>query len=306
MTEATERHMTGGLPVLRLARLCLAEARPQVQGIFLLRFAVGAVGALPAAADGGPAVVGAVAWWGAVVFAYLLNGVTDVAEDRANGSRRPIARGALPVRTAGWSAAAVAVAALGLSAAAGGGLVWWSAVFLALGWAYSAPPLAAKRWSLSCSVVVFGLGWTSYAAGAAAAGSGLDRVGLVFAIALSAWMALVGAVVKDLSDAGGDAVGGRRTLAARRGLGAARRLAVLGAVLVGVGGPVASLVWAPVALAGTLPLAAGAGWVVTVCVRTAGERDRHTRRGGYRAFMATQYAANLALLTALLVRDAVR
>lgn len=287
-----------------VARLCVVEARPQVQGVFLLRFAVGAAVAAPGTAGPGAVLVGAVAWWCAVVCAYLLNGVTDVAEDRANASRRPVARGDLPVRTAAGVTAALAVAALVL-AGSRGEPVWWVAAFLALGWGYSAPPVAAKRWSLSCSAVVFGLGWTSYAAGAAAAGGGLTRTGLVFAAAMSAWMALVGAVVKDLADAGGDAVGGRRTLAALRGPGAARWSAALGAVLVGIGAPAASLAAAPVALAGTLPLAAGAVWVVVECLRfdRAGPQDRGARRAGYRAFMTTQYAANSAMFTTALTGE---
>jgi 4-hydroxybenzoate polyprenyltransferase len=238
-----------------------------------------------------------------VVCVYLLNGVTDVAEDRANASRRPVARGDLPVRAAARVTAAAAVTALCL--AAGGGLLGWTAVFLVLGWVYSAPPVAAKRWSVSCSAVVFAMGWSGYAAGAAVSGGGLTRTGLVFAAAMSAWMALVGAVVKDLADTYGDAVGGRRTLAALRGPGAARRTAVTGAVLVGAGAPLASLALAPAALPGTVPLAAGAVWVVAECLRldATGPGDRRARRGGYRAFMTTQYAANSAMLTTVLAGE---
>lgn len=240
-------------------------------------------------------------WWAVVVSTYLFNGVTDVVEDRANASQRPIARGDLPVRTAKRTVVAVAVVALVVAAFAGYELWCWAFAFLVLGWVYSAPPLAAKRWSLSSSSVIFGLGWTSYAAGAAAGGGGFGRTELVFCASMATWMALVGAVVKDLSDAHGDALGGRRTLAAQRGLSSARKLAVYGTTIAGVCSPAASLIWAPFSLFGTLPLAAGAIWVMVMCAR-ANDHDLRARRGGYRAFMATQYAANLAMLSALLMR----
>jgi len=38
----------------------------------------------------------------------------------------------------------------------------WVVLLLLLGWLYSAPPFPAKRWSSTCAVVVFGLGWTSF------------------------------------------------------------------------------------------------------------------------------------------------
>ncbi|MER6996560.1 UbiA family prenyltransferase [Streptomyces sp. NPDC000410] len=292
-----------------MARLCWSEARPSVQLVFLLRFAVGAVGAvgsvsavqLPQAA--GRTVLGMASWWCAVACAYLLNGVTDVREDRANGSRRPIARGDLPVRTAAVVTALLAGAALMLGALAGNGVLVWVVGFLLLGWAYSAPPVRAKQSSVLCALVVFGLGATSYAAGVAAAGSGWTATGAVFGCVMTAWMALVGSLVKDLGDAGGDAAGGRRTVAVVHGVAAARALAVAGAVLVGAAGTVAAALWAPLALVGTVPVAAGAVWVVARVVRDARREsaDRQQRRGAYRAFMVTQYVANLLMLPALAV-----
>ncbi|MCK7621704.1 UbiA family prenyltransferase [Streptomyces sp. RS10V-4] len=306
---ATSLHVAGlagtAIPrwrtALRTARLCWSEARPTVQVVFLLRFAVGAVstGQLPAAP--GRAVLGLASWWCAVACAYLLNGVTDVQEDRANGSRRPIARGALPVRTAAAVTALLAGAALVLGAAAGGGVPVWVAAFLLLGWAYSARPVQAKRSSVRCAVVVFGLGATSYAAGISVAGHGWTATGVVFGGVMAAWMALVGSVVKDLGDADGDAAGGRRTLAVVHGLPAARAVAVVCAALVGVAGTAVAARWAPLALAGTLPVAAGAVWVIARVVRDARREhaERRQRRGAYRAFMLTQYTANLVMLSAL-------
>lgn len=284
----------------RTARLCWTEARPAVQVAFLLRFATGTAFATQDELDLPRILAGAAAWLCASVFAYLFNGVMDVEEDRRNDSDRPIARGTLPLRRAAAVTLAAALLALLLSALCGG-LIGWVLVFLALGWAYSAPPLAAKRASLPCAVVVFGLGWTSYAGGAAAVGDGLAVPAVVFATAMAAWMALVGAVVKDFSDAEGDAEAGRRTLAATRGLHVARRLAVAGALTVGVGAPAAAWTWAPSVLPGTLSLVLGAGWVTVLCLRGrhTEHRDRHARRDAYRAFMITQYAANLVMLVTL-------
>lgn len=286
----------------RALRLCLMEARPSVQGVFVLRFAVGAAFATHGVVDPLRFGVGALAWWCAIFFAYLLNGITDVEEDRHNGSSRPIACGALTLRTATAAMLASAVLALVLACFVPG-LVGWVAAFLALGWVYSAPPVSAKRGSVSCALVVFGLGWTSYAGGTTVAGNGLGTAAAVFATAMAAWMALVGSVVKDLSDAEGDAVAGRRTFAARHGSEAARRLAVAGTVVVGAGAPAAAAIGEPSVLPGTLPLAAGAVWVVVRCLRgrLSEQQDRHARRGAYRAFMVTQYVANAVMLGTLLV-----
>ncbi|WP_280725988.1 UbiA family prenyltransferase [Kitasatospora sp. MAA4] len=272
--------------------------------MFLLRFAVGLASAAQLPQATGRTVLGMASWWCAVACAYLLNGVTDVREDQANGSRRPIARGDLPVRTATAATALLAVAALALGGLAGTGVLVWVVGFLLLGWAYSAPPVRAKQSSVLCAVVAFGLGATSYAAGVSAAGSGWTATGAVFGCVMAAWMALVGSLVKDLGDAGGDAAGGRRTVAVVRGVAAARALAVAGAVLVGTAGTVAAALWAPLALVGTVPVAAGAIWVVARVVRDARREsaDRQQRRGAYRAFMVTQYAANLLVLAALAAR----
>ncbi|GHB69481.1 hypothetical protein GCM10010347_44640 [Streptomyces cirratus] len=280
--------------------MCWAEARPSVQLVFLLRFVVGTVSAAGLPQVTGRTVLGLAAWWCAVACAYLLNGVTDVREDRANGSRRPIARGDLPVRTAAAVTTLLAVTALVLGGLAGSGVLGWVVGFLLLGWAYSASPVRAKQSSVLCAVVVFGLGATSYAAGVAAAGTGWTATGGVFGCVMAAWMALVGSVVKDLGDVGGDAAGGRRTVAVVHGVVAARALAVAGAVLVGAAGTAAAALWAPLALVGVVPVAVGAVWVVARVVRDARREsaDRTQRRDAYRAFMVTQYAANLLVLAA--------
>lgn len=131
---------------LRYVHLSLVEARPVVQIVFLMRFTVGAAFSSHDLADGTHLAAGVLVWWLAVVAAYLVNGVLDVKEDRANGSARPIARGDLPERTAAMLTAVAAAGSLLLSLCVPG-LTVWVALLLLLGWLYSAPPFPAKRWS---------------------------------------------------------------------------------------------------------------------------------------------------------------
>lgn len=320
------------------ARMCLAEARPVVQIVFLMRFLTGLLLGLRLALrpglrpglllDAGPhrpwlLLLGAAAWSLGVVAVYLVNGVMDVDEDRANGSRRPIATGALPARFAGAVVVLLAVAALGLGAAVPG-LDPCLAGLLLLGYLYSGPPLPAKRTTITAAATVAGLGILTYLGGAVTAstasiaptpavdptvggvagpGGAVPTELLVFGGALSLWMGAVGAVAKDLSDIPGDAAAGRRSLAVVRGERAARRATAVGALLVGSGSLAASVLWAPLCLYGTVPLAIGAGWVALRCRRPARRQCRVGGRAPYRAFMITQYAAHATMLSALLVRQ---
>ncbi|MGI5469298.1 hypothetical protein [Streptomyces sp. CA-132043] len=79
---------------------------------------------------------------------------------------------------------------------------------------------------------------------------------MLFGCVMAARMALVGAPVKDLGDAEGDAVGGRRTIAVVHDLAVARALAMACAVLVGV---------------------AGVAWVVARVVRDARRKHAELR-----------------------------
>lgn len=309
MAEISDRAIVSISPhvVSRYARLSLVEARPTVQVVFLMRYVLGA--ALSTRQhDTNPLqlAAGAVAWLLAVVAAYLINGVMDVKEDRANGSVRPIARGDLPERTAALITAGASLISLVLAQFVPG-LTVWIVAFLVLGWLYSVPPFPAKRWSTTCALVVFGLGWTSFAGGAATAGGGLSTAGLVFATVMSAWMAMVGSVVKDLSDVDGDATGGRRTVAVRHGAWLARVLGAAGALVVGAGAVLGALLWAPFMLVAMVTVAVGAVCVVTQIVRTARveDADKRTRRSAYRAFMRTQYAANIVMVAAVVLHGSI-
>lgn len=295
--SSSPRQLPPHTAAAQVAWLCLREARPVVQVVFLVRFTVGALGAwpgehLPAAR----VATGALAWFCATASAYLLNGVMDLPEDRANGSRRPLASGALSARAARWAIGLLAPAALFLSVF-DLGLFLCVGGMLFLGWAYSAPPLSAKRrsWSSSLSVTVTGL--CAYGAGAQAAG-GEPRAGLwLFAAVMSAWMGLVGAFAKDLGDIPGDREGGRRTLAVVRGEKAARTVTAVCAPAVGLAFAVGALAYDPPLLAAALVLLCGACWISWLCRHP----DPGRERAPYRAFMVCQYATHLAIAAVLLL-----
>ena len=273
------------------------EARPIVQVIYVLRFITGYVLTNPAHVMEPPLLVAAVSWWLAVVAVYAFNGITDYAEDSANGSLRPIASGALGRGAASVTCAAAGATSLALATQIGS--LWpWLAGYIALGVLYSARPFPAKNRTETAGAVVFGLGFCSYGAGAALAHGPLSATGFVFAVVASCWMATAGTVLKDLSDVEGDAAGGRRTLAVRFGRQAALLVGVGGALLVGVGGCAAAVLIAPHALGGTIPFALGALVLVKgfALASKASATDRQRQRGSYRVFMRTQFAANITIL----------
>jgi 4-hydroxybenzoate polyprenyltransferase len=284
---------------------CVREARPCVLGIFLLRFAAAAaIGVrITGRCDLPRACAGALTCEAAVFFTYLYNGVMDVREDRANGSRRPIASGTLSRR----AAARVAVGAL-MTALAGCGVLGLPAtvgvlLVLVIGWQYSGPPLYLKRRPFGAAVAGGGLGFLTYCVGFLAPAGGEwtrpEPTMLVFAAAMSVWMGLVGAPAKDLSDVAGDARAGRRTPAVVLGETVVRRLVAIGAVTVAVAFSLVAVTALPLLRWPAAAVACGALGVVFVSLTGISRGDRPRRRMPYRAFMLTQYAANLGLLTAM-------
>ena len=291
-------------PIL-IAGLCLAEARPSVLLITLLRFLAGAV--LGAASGHGHGHLmamagGAVTIELAIFSCYLLNGVMDLHEDRINGSRRPLARGPLPPRVALRVAGGAAALSLAGAMALGPGIAVAVTVVLAIGYLYSGPPWYLKRHSFGTAVAGISSGLLAYYGGKAAytgqGGADLSLVLTVFALAMSLWIGVVGALTKDLPDVQGDAEAGRRTLAVvvneplLRLLISILALAIGGTFLI-----VALLVTPALWWLATMQLA-GAIAVAVLSLSNVSRGSKKRRRRPYRTFMVTQYMINLAVLLA--------
>lgn len=187
-----------------------------------------------------PIAATALAWtWlaciGANVYIVGLNQLTDVPLDRINKPYLPLASGAWSMRQ-GW---AVAGGALGVGVLAtwwvgSWWLAWTVGLSLALGTAYSLPPLRLKRfpfWAALCIVAVRSLivnlllfahvaSWNRAVADLPALVWLLAVVMFAFSIAI-AWF-------KDLPDIAGDVTYDVRTLPVRLG---ARRVLHLGALV---------------------------------------------------------------------------
>src|SRR5713101_518105 len=278
-------------PIL-IAGLCLAEARPSVLLITLLRFLAGAV--LGAASGHGHGHLmamagGAVTIELAIFSCYLLNGLMDLHEDRINGSRRPLAGGAAALSLAG-------------AMALGPGLAVAVTVVLAIGYLYSGPPWYLKRHSFGTAVAGISSGLLAYYGGKTVytgqGGADLSLVLTVFAFAMSLWIGVVGALTKDLPDVQGDAEAGRRTLAVvvneplLRLLISILALAIGGTFLI-----VALLVTPALWWLATMQLA-GAIAVAVLSLSNVSRGSKKRRRRPYRTFMVTQYMINLAVLLA--------
>ncbi|WP_198348190.1 UbiA family prenyltransferase [Plantactinospora sp. KBS50] len=278
---------------------CVVEARPCVQVIFLLRFVAGFVLTRPAGAaiPLGRLLIAGISWELAVVSAYLFDGVMDVVEDRLNGSTRPIAAGALSRGFAAVVSGAAALASLAGAFVLGGAYPIFVGISLVLGYAYCAPPARLKRSSRAAGATVIICGLLTFLAGASVYGPVRINVDLtIFAVVMSLWMGLVGALAKDFSDTAGDAAAGCRTTALVRGDARARRLVARNALAVGIGFPVAAVVFAPGLTWPALAMSAGAVVVAWFTRSNLSLGSRKRRRLPYRAFMATQYAVNCALL----------
>ncbi len=291
-TKSTRFHRT------RLLLFCLQECRPAVLTIFLVRFVVAGTAGLPSvAAAPSTLVLGSLVWLASVAFTYLYNGVTDIGEDRANGSRRPIARGDLPVIQARRIAWALAAFALAGAASLGHVMFAVTLCMIALGYAYSAPGLSLKSRTPDTIAVVVASGALTYFAGWLAGAAPLTAHLVVLAVAMTLWMGLVGAVAKDFSDARGDAKHGRRNWTVLWGGRVTAVIVSVSAVTIGAGLLACAvalalpelLTPAAVVLAGALVLAGAA-----LTARPGDSRSR--RRLPYQVFMITQHATHLVTL----------
>lgn len=285
-----------------ILRLCIEESRPVVLMAFQLRYFAGIALALAADPVIGAwsvlqAVCGSLAWLGAIFSTYLYNGYRDYHEDQVNGSARPIASDRLSRPAALLVARWAAIASLMSAACAGPGPLLLCAAMLLLGLAYSAPRTGWKNSTPATMGVVFASGLLTYAAGPLALGvSGSSPALFLTALAMSLWMALVGAVAKDFSDIEGDAAAGRRTWAVTLGERRTRVLVAVGACFVGASFTAGALRWAPEQLPTACVVLVGGLALAAVTLGGNAADDRHLRRRPYRFFMVTQHCAHLALL----------
>jgi 4-hydroxybenzoate polyprenyltransferase len=136
--------------------------------------------------------------------------------------------------------------------------------------------------------------WGGYSV--ATGGDGLAApTGLIlFAVAATYWMTLVGVPAKDLSDIAGDAAAGRRTIGVTCGATVSRRIMLIAAFVLVAGFSAAVLVTG-VPLAGCC-VALAAGSFGLLLVSRDGSDDRRLQRRPYRVFMATQHLVHITAL----------
>jgi 4-hydroxybenzoate polyprenyltransferase len=274
--------------------MVVAESRPPVQIVFLLRMvaftaASGGIGRLA-----GMGCLGVLGWSLLSMAVYVFNGISDVDGDRTNASTRPIARGELVPQVALEVTGVLAAAGLGLCALCSGRLVLLGLAALVLGGRYSAGRLPLKATTAGVTVSVCGGVLLCYAAGAAIAGRTAPATA-VFGLAEAAWVGLC-AATKDFSDVAGDRLAGRRTWPIVFGERGARRIvAACSTVLAAVFAGLAAVSTAGMTAAAGLA-ALGALAVAAAVLLVPATGDRATRRRPYRTLMVTQYAVNATLL----------
>lgn len=288
----------------RAVALCVVEARPLVLTIALLRFLTGVVLVLPVAADPRPLTIlrGAAVWVLSIFAVYLFNGVTDMTEDRINGSGRPIARGDLEPKRA--MTVAVAAACLAVLATVGlpAPMLWIVVANLALGYLYSGPPMPLKGSTGGTVAVLCLSGLLSYLGGyvVATEGAHVSAPGalIVFAAAATCWMVFVGMPAKDISDISGDAAAGRRTLGVRIGERVSRIVMVVAALaLLAAFHVTVFLLGLPlVGVSLALTMGVTAVTVTGVILPASAGEGRRGRRRAYGAFMGTQHLVHLTAI----------
>ncbi len=278
---------------------CFLEARPAVQGIFLLRFLAGASFAGSLSAGGlinFPLWGGAALWVCVTISVYILNGVMDVEEDQINGSSRPVASGKLKVAQAAVTAGGLAVLSVVGSLALGSLMVGSVVVALALGWLYSGPPFYLKRSPTGWAALGIIAALITYNAGYASNGGEGDLLSFsIFAAVMALWLGIV-SQTKDLSDIEGDKQAGRRSGPVVWGEDVARLFYSGVALCLGGGYVLSAALLAPGLLIPALVLASGAVAVAAITLGPWSRGEKSRRRRSYRMFMFTQYGANLAIV----------
>ena len=281
-------------------RDCLLEARPVVQLVFFVRLLAGAALAAPwlHGVQVETLLFGGLSWGCAVMYVYLFNGASDIVEDQASHKDRPIARGDLSRATAlswcqGFAAAAVVTGVL-----IGPLFALLILAMLGLGHAYSAPGLAFKRHCLGAATVAALGGALTFMAGHLLGGGDFTSPDLLLlAAAMSAWMGGVGSVAKDFSDTRGDAAAGRRTLVLIAGERIARATVAGCALCVSTSFTAAAWLWIPALRFPAIVMLAGSLVVAFLALTGRQGAQGSAARAPYRAFMVTQYAATLSVMS---------
>ncbi|BBH15759.1 homogentisate phytyltransferase [Nocardioides baekrokdamisoli] len=260
-----------------------------MQLVFLLRFAAAAAALHQPrlrAAEGG------VGWVLVTAAFYVLNGVSDVAGDRANGSTRPLASGLLSVR--GAVAGLILLGLLGVAACFGAGLMCGelACVLAVLGVCYSIGP-RLKENAFAAALTIGGGAGLTYVAGWSLNGAP-SAAHVEFAGVLSFWIA-VACATKDFSDVEGDRLAGRHTVATMLGVkGASHLVSLLSA---GASGALLLTSWlAHFEIVPALLVVLGSWVLPSAGSRAARSTGRRPKRSAYRVYMATQYAANGSMI----------
>ena len=275
--------------------LIIREARGAVLIVYLLRSVSGTLIAPWAYTPQllAQLTLGVISMLFAVACVYLYNGLTDIEQDRVNGSDRPLATNRLtPAQVQYTIIALVAIdIAIGFYVPLGASIC--NAGMIILGAIYSGGRYPAKMHG-TAALLVAGMGATlPYLSTGLIAAGALQSKLVATAVLLGVWV-WAGGAAKDLSDVRGDAAAGRVTLPVRVGERRARRAiarrlvctAAAATVLCGLG----------IAAPALLLMPACAAVLAVLSHRAPQGGDRHSMRRLYRAFMWSQYTLNGALL----------
>lgn len=265
----------------------VAESRPVVQAVFLIRFAATSELLLHPLTRSLIVGLGWVLVTGAI---YVMNGLSDLAGDRANGSERPLASGRLCARTAAVLCGLTGALGVGLCLLISLACGVLAGLMAVAGVAYSLGPKLKAHAVGAALTIGIGAGLTYLAGWAARGAIDLNRVGL--GLALSCWVAAA-CSSKDFSDVHGDRLMGRRTLpvvlGARVAATVVSGLSALAVLLVLLTGRELDLLVVGALGLGTLVLVASSRGIDVA-------QGRKVARRPYRVYMATQYATNGLML----------
>lgn len=178
----------------------------------------------PAAAGVGSLALALLAALATNVYIVGINQLTDVEIDRINKPGLPLAAGAITVRTGRTWVALSALVAVGAAVVAGPWLLAAVLIGLAVGTAYSVPPLRLKRFHVAAAASITSVRaltvnlfvYAHFHAGVAGAAAIPQHVWALTGMVLGLTIAI--SWFKDIPDAVGDAQHGIATLVLRVGL----------------------------------------------------------------------------------------